>query len=182
LKLGVRQVTIAGVFAAMTFVATVFTRIPIMLGYFNLGDTVVLVAAALFGGFTGAFAGAVGSAAADIVSGYYIFAPITFLIKGMEGYAAGKLSGGGLVNGGPPKNGKRRLTLALIAGAIIMVLGYFLAEATALSLFDGAFGFTTAVAELPFNVTQGGVSIILARLAIEGIIRSGVVKRLRHFD
>ena len=64
---------------------------------------------------------------------------------------------------------------ALIAGAAVMVAGYFIAEAAILSLFDRAFGIAAAAAELPFNLLQGGVSVVLARLAIEGFKRSRVI-------
>jgi uncharacterized membrane protein len=193
LDIGVRQIAIAGILTAMTVVMTVFTKIPISAtqGYFNLGDTVVLTAGVLLGSFTGAFAGAVGSAAADIFSGGYIFAPITLIVKGVEGYVAGRVSGGGLVNDDAAKGflarggiyrripsgkpGRRLLMPALIAGACAMVIGYFLAEATVLALFDRAFGLAAAIAELPFNMAQGGISIALSRLAIEGLRRSKII-------
>ena len=191
-KIGSRQIAVAGILTAMTVVTTVFTKIPfpVILGYFNLGDTVVLIAGAAFGGYTGAFAGAVGSAAADLLTGGVIFAPITFLVKGAEGLVAGALSGGGLANGAsasgilagggisrPGKKGAakaRRLAPALFAAAAVMVAGYFLAEATVLAAVDRAFGLGAAVAELPFNLVQGGVSALLARVAIEGFRRAGV--------
>jgi uncharacterized membrane protein len=92
-----RSVTTAGVLTAMAIVATMFTKIPTPLpqGYFNLGDAVVLTAAALFGSRTGAFVGGIGSMLADIFLGGYIFAPITLVVKGLEGFVAGLASGGG---------------------------------------------------------------------------------------
>ena len=172
---GIRRIAIAGVLAAMTVVATAFTKIPISFaqGYFNLGDTVVLTAGVLFGSYTGALAGAVGSALADILTGSYIFAPITLVVKGVEGYVAGRLSGRGPVNGGGAK--KPALALALASGACVMVVGYFIAEAVVLSLFDRTFGLAAAVAELPVNIAQGGLSAALARLAIEGLRRSKII-------
>jgi len=166
-RFGARRLTVVGVLTAMTVVTTVFTRIPLGYGYFNLGDTVILVAGVLFGGFTGAFAGAVGSALADIITGSYIFAPISLIVKGLEGFAAGRIAKGG--------NGNGRLTIALIVGACVMVAGYFIGEATVLTLFDRVFGFGAAVAELPFNLAQGGISVALARLAVEGFRRSKII-------
>ena len=165
-RISPRRIAIAGIFTAMTVVATVFTRIPfpMILGYFNLGDAVVLIAGAQFGGLTGAFAGAVGSAAADLFTGGYIFAPVTFIVKGAEGFIAGTLARGS----------KRGLTIALVLGAAFMVAGYFAAEATILAALDRAFGIGAAIAELPINVAQGVLSVALARVAIEGFRRSGV--------
>jgi len=166
-RFGARRLTLIGVLTAMAAVTTVFTRIPVGYGYFNLGDAVILVAGVLFGGFTGAFAGAVGAALADVVTGAYIYAPITFIVKGLEGYIAGRVYGNG--------NGKGRLMAALVAGACVMVAGYFLGEATVLALFDRVFGFGAAVAELPFNLLQGGISVALARVAIGGFRRSRII-------
>jgi len=207
LTIGARQITVIGVLTAMIVITTVFTRIPLVIGYFNLGDTFVLLAGALFGGFTGAFTGAVGSALADILTGSYIFAPITFIVKGAEGYLAGRVSGGGIANnpasdgllsnggvfrarpnakagGGMLNNAKnaknvrgrgRSLTLALIAGASVMIIGYFIAESTVLTLFDRAFGLSAAITELPFNLAQGAISVALTRVVIEGLKRTRVL-------
>ena len=171
-----RQIASAGVLTAMTVVTTVFTKIPVSIvqGYFNLGDTIILVAGVLSGGITGAFTGAAGSAIADILTGNYIFAPISLIVKGLEGYVAGKLANSTATSRGRPK--RRRLMLALIVSACVMVAGYFIAESTVLLLFDRAFGVTAAVAELPFNLAQGGISVVLARLAIEGLKRSKIIQ------
>ena len=178
---GTKRIAVTGILTAMAFVATMFTRIPtpIIHGYFNLGDTVILIAGAMFGGFTGAFAGAVGSAAADLAAGSYIFAPITLIVKGLEGYITGMASGAGLRGHASDvlKRGNRRLIAALACGAAVMVGGYFIAEAAALSLFDRAFGLGAAVAELPFNLAQGGISVVLARVAVEGLKRARILFR-----
>ena len=178
----IRRIAIAGVLTAMTVLTTIFTKIPISVanGYFNLGDTVIIATGALFGGFAGAFAGAAGSAIADILTGAYLFAPISFIVKGAEGFVAGILSAEGRRSAQDADERRRsptshKLTPALVVGGIVMVAGYFLAEATVLSLFDRTFGVAAAVAELPFNLVQGGVSVILARLAIEGIRQTKII-------
>ena len=45
-------------------------QIPIPLGYAHLGDSVILITAYLFGPVVGALAGGIGSAMADILTGY----------------------------------------------------------------------------------------------------------------
>lgn len=72
---------------------TLFIRIPLpSRGYFNVGDIAVVFAGLVLGNLAdkrafwwGATAGGVGSALADILSGFGIFAPITLLAKGAEG-------------------------------------------------------------------------------------------------
>jgi len=80
------KLTAAIVFAAMVCVVTLsFTlSVPVTGGYFNLGETVIYVAALVFGPIVGALAGGVGAAIADIVVAPP-FAPGTLIIKSIEG-------------------------------------------------------------------------------------------------
>jgi uncharacterized membrane protein len=108
--LSAKSIATIGVLTAMTAIATMFTRIPTPLpqGYFNLGDTVVLTAAILLGKWQGAFVGAFGSMMADVLLGGYIFAPITFAVKGIEGLIAGMAGEGAPPRGkwgGPKRTG-----------------------------------------------------------------------------
>jgi uncharacterized membrane protein len=96
-KISTKKIILNGVMIALVFLATIFTRIPgpIPPGYINFGDTVIIVAAILLGKNSGFIAGAFGSALADaIVPGGIIFAPVTFIVKGLEGYLVGRITGG----------------------------------------------------------------------------------------
>jgi len=86
------KLTAAIVFAAMVCVVTLsFTlNVPVTGGYFNLGETVIYVAALVFGPFVGALAGGVGAAIADIVVAPP-FALGTLIIKSIEGALVGFL-------------------------------------------------------------------------------------------
>jgi len=86
-------VAASGIMAALVFVLTAIFQITITAteGYFNVGEIGVYISALIFGPYVGAFAGGVGSALADIATGYSIFAPGTFVIKGCEGFLAGIL-------------------------------------------------------------------------------------------
>lgn len=86
------KLTAAIVFAAMVCAVTLsFTlSVPITGGYFNLGETVIYVAALVFGPFVGAIAGGVGAAIADIVVAPP-FALGTLAIKSIEGAIVGFL-------------------------------------------------------------------------------------------
>jgi len=160
---GARRIAATGVLCGMTIVATMFTRIPTPLpgGYFNLGDTVIFVAAVMLGTKEGLFCGAVGSALADLFLGGVVFAPVTFVVKGAEGLVAGLLCAKGAKGA--------RLLAALCAGAGVMVAGYFAAEATVLRLAGAEFGFWAAVGEVPLNALQGAMSVVFARLLLLGL-------------
>lgn len=86
-------VAASGTMAALVFILTSIFQITITAteGFFNVGEIGVYISALIFGPYVGAFAGGVGSALADIATGYSIFAPGTLVIKGCEGYLAGIL-------------------------------------------------------------------------------------------
>ena len=82
--------------AIMTALVFVFTvvfnlRIPETEGYFNIGETGVYIAAITGGPIIGAIAGGLGSALSDIALGYPYYAPVTLIVKGLEGLIVGYL-------------------------------------------------------------------------------------------
>lgn len=85
-----RKIANAAVFSALVFVATFIIRvtIPATGGYFNVGESMIYVAALLFGPVVGGVAGGVGASLVDAV-GYAIFVPGTFVIKLVEGAIVG---------------------------------------------------------------------------------------------
>lgn len=155
-----KEIAASIVFAATVAATTLVVRVPIpgTGGYFNLGDAMVLTAALLFGWRVGAFAGGVGSALADLI-GYPLFTPLTFVVKGSEGFVAGRLRS----SENPWRN-----VMAVIVGAAIMVAGYFLGE-TLMPWYGGLAG---AIEELPFNLGQAGSGIILSLLITKAVTKA----------
>ena len=125
------NVGIVAAFATLAFVGTTVIRIPIPAtgGYFNLGDTFVMIAALLYGPFIGGLVGFIGPALADAV-GYPQFILATAIVKGLEGAAIGtiaaKSAGSSLA----------RPVVALSVGIAILACGYFLFEAFIYSFFN----------------------------------------------
>jgi uncharacterized membrane protein len=145
-----KKLTVTALLAALVFVITFLVRVPMPAvagGYINLGDTVIYLGAMLLGGWPGAAAAAIGSGLSDLLAGFPIYAPATFIIKGLMGLACGLLA----------KRGSfARFTFAAFISGVIMVAGYFLYE---VMIFDVA----RAVASVPFNAVQlvGGVAFAL---------------------
>jgi uncharacterized membrane protein len=83
-----------GLFSALVCVATIILKvdIPQTKGYFNVGDSMVFLTALLLGPRVGGLAGGLGSMLADVILGAPWYAPGTFVIKGIEGFVAGKIS------------------------------------------------------------------------------------------
>src|SRR6056297_4201811 len=93
-KLDTRSLSFLALFIAFTAVAT-YLHIPgPSSSYFNLGEVAIYTIALTFGAKAGGIAGAAGSALMDIILGYSIWAPFTFLIKGLEGWMVGKIGQG----------------------------------------------------------------------------------------
>ena len=134
--------------------ALIVIPFPTSTGYLNFGDTMVMVSGMLLGPLGGFIAGGFGSALADVSLGYLGFAPLTFIVKGTEGFLVGLISKRTNEFG---KLGTRDLA-GLITGGIVMMLGYFFGEIYLL-------GYEAAIAELLFlNWIQAISGIVVAGL------------------
>ncbi len=114
------------VFTALVFVATVVLQIytPATRGYFNLGETAIYAIAAITPPLETAIAAGVGSAIADLVTGYPYFAPGTLVIKFCEGFVVSYLA---LYLRRRPYSLAKVLSViaSLTVGAVITTLGIF---------------------------------------------------------
>lgn len=158
-KRNLSQLTVTALLMAMVTVATMLIQVPVPAtkGFINIGDTVIFVAALLFGPRAALIAGGVGSALADVLSGYAVWAPWTLVIKGLEGLIAGLIGFGALRSG---KGLPLRALVGLAAGATWMVAGYYVAGGALV-------GFRAALAEVPGNLVQGfGSAAIAAPLVL----------------
>jgi uncharacterized membrane protein len=129
---------------------------PTTSGYLNIGDTIVMTSGLLLGPAGAFFVGGVGSAMVDVVLAPQ-YAPITLLVKGCEGLVVSLIS-----HDGKPANRLRpRDILALVCGAIVMLVGYFIGEAWLLMV-----GIGPALLELiGVNSIQVAVGALVAAAA-----------------
>ena len=171
-----KRIILNGLMVATVLLVTMFTKIPGPLGYFNIGDAAIIIAAVMLGKKSGFVAGAFGSALADVFLGYAYFAPITFFVKGLEGFVVGyiiyKAKGSKLIND------EVKRILAIIAGCIIMIAGYFFAEIYILKLFSTEYGYLKAISELPFNAVQGGLSAFVGYIISTSLSRIKVLRQM----
>lgn len=155
------KLCVAGMFAALICVATMMIRIPMPIcGYVNFGDCFVILVAWILGPVYGSAAGGIGSAFADLFSGYAQYVPGTFMIKGLVAAAAALIVHAVLLKS--PRLRLAGYAAGGIAGELIMIGGYYLYESTVLGIgFAGAFGSVAG------NAVQGafgvGLSVILAQ-------------------
>lgn len=135
---------------ALVCLGTMFIKIPVPAtnGYINVGDSFIIISALMFGPAAGLIAGGIGSAMADLLSGYAHFALFTLIIKGIEGYIIGWIF---------LKLNKERLSgmYASIAGVAFMVFGYFAAETFMYS------SYAVALQSVVFNMIQAMASFLI---------------------
>ena len=158
-----KRIVITALMAAMVCVATMIIKIPSpMKGYLNIGDCIVLLCGWLLSPSYGFVAAGLGSALADMFSGYITYAPATFLIKGsmaLIAFACFKLMNKRL--GRLPSQ-----IIGAVLAEIVMVFGYF--------VFEGImYGFVPSAVNIPANAVQGAAGLIL------GIILVKVFERLK---
>lgn len=162
-----QKTVMAALMAALACVATMVIRIPSPLkGYINLGDCVVLAAGWMLSPAYGFLAAGLGSALADVFSGYIVYAPATFVIKGLMAITAHY--GFRLMN-------KRLSTLPsrIISGAaaaVVMVLGYY--------LFEGVlYGFVPSAVNIPANAVQGAAGLIIGTVLMKILEKSKISQK-----
>lgn len=149
-SLDTRQIAAIGVMGALVAIATMMFSFPIPAtsGYFNLGDSIVVITSLTFGPIVGALAGGLGSGLADLLGGWYNWVIFTTVIKGIEGYIIGKLAGD------KETRTTQKTVIAWAVGSGEMVLGYFLVQVY-------MYGLAGAIAELPFNIVQWATAGII---------------------
>ncbi len=91
MKQKILKMVLTGMMTALVFIGTRFIQIPTPAtgGYIHLGDGFVLISGLLLGPLYGGLAAGIGSALADILSGYAAWAFPTFLIKGIMAVITG---------------------------------------------------------------------------------------------
>lgn len=91
-KYSVRFLCLTAVMAALICVTTMVIQIPIPLGYANLGSAFLLLTVFFVGKRSGIWAGAIGAAMADILTGFAYWAVPSFIIKIGFAWIAGKIA------------------------------------------------------------------------------------------
>ncbi|MGN1131962.1 MAG: TIGR04002 family protein [Ruminococcus sp.] len=73
----------AALFAALIFVLTKFVSVPTGIGYVHLGDAAIYLAAAFLPTPYAMAAAGIGGALSDLVGGYFVYVPVTLIIKAL---------------------------------------------------------------------------------------------------
>lgn len=148
-----KKLILAALFAALSCVATMSIRIPTpgTGGYIHPGDAIVILSGVILGPVWGFLAGGIGSALSDLIGGYFVYVPITFVIKGLVALAAGLLY---QKVGKSQKSRYAAVVLGGVADIILVAGGYFVCE----YFIYGA----GAAASIPANIIQGIGGLVIS--------------------
>ena len=160
-----KNIVMAAMMAALACVATMIVKFPSPFkGYLNLGDCIVLTAGWMLPPAFGFLAAGLGSALADLFSGYLIYAPATFVIKGLMaltafyGFKMLKKTTGSL----PAR------IISGIAAELVMILGYF--------VFEGfMYGFAPSAVNILPNGVQGAAGIVIGVILMKIFVKAKIV-------
>lgn len=172
MKHNLKKHVITALFAALTFAATMAVRIPTpgTNGYIHPGDALVILSGIILGPSAGFLGAAMGSALADLLGGYFVYAPITFVIKGLVAMFCGLIF---------RKAGKfpRLQYPAVAAGGIVDILlvtgGYCLCETF-------LYGAPAAIAGVPANLVQGISGLIISLILYPVLSAVPDIKQMIH--
>lgn len=147
---------ITSMLIALVFVATVLLNIKLPItangGLVHLGTALLFISSILFGPKKGAIAGAVGMGLFDLMGPWILWAPITILARGLQGYIVGKIAWSKGRNGSS-------LALNIVATivSIPVMLGiYYIGEAIIFS------SWIVPAASIPGNIVQNVVGLCVA--------------------
>ncbi len=163
-----KKLVLTALFTALITLSTMVIQIPMPIsGYVNLGDVFVLISAFILGPIYGTLAAGLGSALADLLSGYIVFAPATLIIKSIMVLVAYA------IYFALKKTFKNLFWAKLISSAVaelVMVLGYFFYSC--LIMGEGL----VAALSIPGNLIQGAVGIVFAVFTLYIIDRTNIGK------
>lgn len=154
-----KKIIFSSLFASLCCVLTILTKFPLGRGFINLGDAAVLASGCFLGGPYGFFAAGLGSALADIFSGYIIYAPATFIIKGLMALVVFTFF---------KKQKRSLLILGVLCSELIMCIGYYIYEGF-------LYGFFESLINIPANIIQGVFGLFA------GLILIGIFKKSKIF-
>ncbi|MDP4179360.1 MAG: ECF transporter S component [Bacillota bacterium] len=173
-----QDLVIIGLMAALAFVVTKFTSIPVGVGsfkaVFHFGDGVIFLAAILFGRKKAALSGALGMFIFDIMSGYAAWSPFTFVIKGVMGLIAGTIAYRKDYNGENIKNN----IFGIILSGIWMVAAYFVAGSILMYLVpDKDMGKLTILKSI--IMASGNIPSDIMQVVVGGILAVPIAKAVK---
>ena len=164
-QISAKEICVAGVMAAFVFIATLVPQIPIPLGYAHLGDGAIFLAVFFAGRRAGIFAGAFGSALADLAGGFPVWILPTLIIKAVMAEMFFRVAVEGQTS---PSLLKPRAIFGMTAACLFMTAGYAFSGAV---LYDSL---ALGLSSVPGLLAKSAVNIVAAAIAGGALGRAGL--------
>jgi len=163
------HIALIAVLTAVVVVFTLIIKIPTPTkGYLNLADLAICFIAFTFSPLTAFITGALGTGLADILSGFPQWAPISFIVHGLEGLCVACIV---RRTKEQMKDGLKvpaiKIVFAMIVCMVIVTGGYYVLGATVMSI-----GWAAAAAGIPGNVAQAGIGVVIGYALSRSVIKA----------
>ena len=150
------SIAITAMLISLVFIVTLFVNIKLPIkangGLVHLGTAMLFIASILFGPKKGAVAGAAGMGLFDVVGGWLIWAPITIVARGVQGFIVGKIA---WANGRKGDNLALNI-VAMIISMPVMLAVYYIGEVI---LYNN---WIAPLASIPGDIIQNMLGLIVA--------------------
>lgn len=169
------KLVLTALMVCMILLTTMFIKLPIPFtqGYVHLGDAMIFLAVLLLGTKYGALAAGLGSAMGDLLGGFAIWAPWTFVVKAIMALIMSefikimmkkdkhyhKIMGMPIIE-----------IIGMVLAGIEMVIGYYFAE----GFIYG--NWATPILGVPWNIGQFVVGIIVATILSTALYKTPAKK------
>lgn len=165
-----KRLVTSAMFTALTFVATMVIQIRLTPnGYVNIGDCMVCMCGIFLGPVWGALSAGIGSCLADLISGFVIYAPATFIVKSVMA-----LSASFIFKRISNINNIAAIVLSSLVCEVIMCFGYYLYE---LMLY----GNIAALASMAGNLLQMGFGFVCSIGLYLAMSKNRYIKNINGF-
>jgi uncharacterized membrane protein len=155
----IKRLCETALFTALVFLGVFIFKFPILFGYIHLGDSMIFLAVLMIGGKRAAFAGGVGAALADLVSGYAIWIVPTLICKALLALCMGLIIEKQIFR----LVGKPAWFVGGTIGGIIQSIGYMLAS----YILYGKSAVIVAIPSLAFQTSAGIVIAFIIAAALQ---------------
>lgn len=163
--LSTKELVLMALMIALVYLTGSIIKVPSVGGFVHIGDSMVFLSVVVLGKKKGALASAFGMLLVDVLGGYLMWAPFTFVIKGVMAYIVGviieKIGGKNAF-----ESFKKEYIIAFVIGGIFMVIGYFIAGTILAGLLTEKIGLIQGLAyaakDIVGNIIQVVTGIVIA--------------------
>ncbi|MBD7910229.1 MULTISPECIES: ECF transporter S component [Clostridium] len=179
--LSTRDLVLTALMIALVFIAGSIIKVPTVGGFVHVGDCMVFLSVVVLGKKKGAIASAFGMLLVDVIGGYFMWAPFTFIIKGTMAYISGAIIENILKRKDDHIGFKIEYIFAFIVSGVFMVVGYFFAGTILAGFLTERLGLMEGLAfafkDILGNIVQVTTGIIIS-IPLSAIILSAKKKVL----